>query len=72
MGRSRLSRQTQGALAPADWLAAAYPDKDQAGRPVAERGKMIRSIGLARAEFSLTLKSAVYNLKRMASLLETA
>jgi len=35
-------------------------------------GKMIRSIELARAEFGLTLKSAVYNLKRMASLLETA
>lgn len=35
-------------------------------------GKAVRSIGLARAEFCLTLKSAVYNLKRMSSLLEMA
>jgi len=35
-------------------------------------GKMIRSIGLARAEFGLMVKSAVYNLKRMSSLLELA
>jgi hypothetical protein len=28
-------------------------------------GKAIRSIGLARAQFGLTIKSAVYNLKRM-------
>lgn len=35
-------------------------------------GKTIRSIGLARAQFGLTIKSAVYNLKRMSSLLEMA
>lgn len=35
-------------------------------------GKVVRSIGLARAEFSLVVKSAVYNLKRMSSLLEMA
>lgn len=35
-------------------------------------GKTIRSIGLARAEFALTIKSAVYNLKRMTNLLEMA
>ena len=34
--------------------------------------KTLRSIGLARARFGLTLKSAVYNLKRMSSLLEMA
>lgn len=33
-------------------------------------GKMVRSIGLARAEFGLMVKLAVYNLKRMSSLLE--
>jgi len=32
-------------------------------------GKTIRSIGRARAEFGLTIKSAAYNLKRMTSLL---
>ncbi|AGI26879.1 transposase, IS4 [Pseudomonas sp. ATCC 13867] len=35
-------------------------------------GKTIRSIGMARAQFGLTIKSAVYNLKRMSSLLEMA
>ncbi|MFC0708877.1 hypothetical protein [Azorhizophilus paspali] len=35
-------------------------------------GKAVRGIGLARAESGLTLKSAVYNLKRMSSLLEMA
>ena len=35
-------------------------------------GKTIRRIGLARAQFGLTIKSAVYNLKRMSSLLEMA
>ncbi|WP_263146548.1 transposase [Pseudomonas alcaligenes] len=35
-------------------------------------GKAIRGIGLARAEFGLTFKSAVYNLKRMTSPLEMA
>jgi hypothetical protein len=35
-------------------------------------GKMIRSIGLVRAELGLIVKSAVYNLKRMSSLLEMA
>ncbi len=35
-------------------------------------GKTIRSIGLARAQFGLTIKSAVYNLKRISSLLEMA
>ena len=33
-------------------------------------GKIIRSIGLARTQFGLIVKSAVYNLKRMSSLLE--
>ncbi|WP_244306798.1 transposase [Azotobacter salinestris] len=35
-------------------------------------GKMVRSIGLVRAEFGLVVKSAVYNLKRMSRLLEMA
>lgn len=35
-------------------------------------GKMIRSIGLVRPDFSLMIKSAIYNLKRMSSLLEMA
>ena len=35
-------------------------------------GKVVRSIGLARAEFGLVVKSAVYNLKRISSLLEMA
>lgn len=34
--------------------------------------KRLRSIGLARAEFGLVVKSAAYNLKRMSSLLEMA
>lgn len=35
-------------------------------------GKTIRNIGLARPEFGLTVKSVVYNLKRMTNLLEMA
>lgn len=35
-------------------------------------GKMIRSISLVRTEFGLMVKSAVYSLKRMSSLLEMA
>lgn len=34
-------------------------------------GKLIRNIGLARAEFCLTVKSAVYNMTRMARELST-
>jgi hypothetical protein len=33
-------------------------------------GKLIRSIGLVRAEFSLNIKAAVYNLRRLCSLKE--
>jgi hypothetical protein len=32
--------------------------------------KLIRSIGLVRAEFSLNIKAAVYNLRRLCSLKE--
>lgn len=35
-------------------------------------GKMIRSLGLARVEFGLLVKSAVYSLKRISILLEMA
>ncbi|SEJ51606.1 hypothetical protein SAMN04244579_04657 [Azotobacter beijerinckii] len=41
-------------------------------QPGADGGKAVRSIGLARAQFGVTLKSAVYNLKRRSSLLEMA
>ncbi|HEX5285596.1 MAG TPA: hypothetical protein VFW43_01575 [Polaromonas sp.] len=35
-------------------------------------GTMVRSIGLVRAALGLVVKSAVYSLKRMSSMLEMA
>lgn len=40
------------------------------GAMLAMGGKLIRSIGLARAEFGLSIKAAVYNLLRLCSLKE--
>jgi transposase, IS5 family len=40
------------------------------GAMLAMGGKLIRSIGLARAEFNLSIKAAVYNLRRLCSLKE--
>lgn len=40
------------------------------GDMLAMGGKGIRSIGLARAEFGLSIKAAVYNLRRLCTLKE--
>ena len=40
------------------------------GAMVAMGGKLLRSIGLARAEFGLSIKATVYNLRRLCTLKE--
>ncbi|QLQ31456.1 MAG: transposase [Candidatus Thiothrix singaporensis] len=40
------------------------------GAMLAMGGKLIRSIGLARAKFGLSIKVAVYNLRRLCTLKE--